>query len=261
MVSALWFKAGWDTRCRNECPARLISANLGDGRPGSFEVLDVGSGAFGIRLFLPERNVVGLDITVPAGRRGKWFVGGSVAALPFKSRSFPVVSCIDVLEHLPQAMRGQVIEECVRVARDAAVFAFPDGEAARQSDEAYGAACRRHGKPVPAWVQEHLEHEPPERGQVVRHIHAAAASNGATAAISRHACEPLAASNWVRGAAARSKVAYAAANLLCGATARIIRSHGAAQSYRTILVASLDRSSAHAARPSSAEPVEWLTRA
>ena len=49
--------------------------------------------------------------------RGKWLiVNGDITSLPFKNASFDKVICSEVLEHVPDDIRG--IQELVRVLRD-----------------------------------------------------------------------------------------------------------------------------------------------
>ncbi len=53
------------------------------------------------------------------------FVIGSVVDLPFPDRSFDVVGCFEVLEHLPGELPGQALAELGRVTRRAVVLSVP----------------------------------------------------------------------------------------------------------------------------------------
>src|ERR671916_332050 len=57
----------------------------------------------------------------PEGR----FVAGSVVDLPFPGRSFDVVGCFEVLEHLPGDLPRKALSELGRVARQAVVLSVP----------------------------------------------------------------------------------------------------------------------------------------
>jgi ubiquinone/menaquinone biosynthesis C-methylase UbiE len=162
-LRGFFYRYGWDTRCRNLCPARLLHAALpASMRRAGLALLDVGSGELGVSAFLRDVLVVGSDLAPPSGRNGRGrFVRSTATALPFRDRAFPAVSCIDVLEHLAPPQRLDAIRECVRVAAHAVVFAFPEGREARRCDEAFQRACVRCARPVPEWVAEHLRHEFP----------------------------------------------------------------------------------------------------
>jgi len=69
------------------------------------------------------KRVVGLDISLEALHRGQAeactygaLVAGRLGALPFASRTFDLVFCTDVLEHIPRRLIPGVISELVRVA-------------------------------------------------------------------------------------------------------------------------------------------------
>jgi ubiquinone/menaquinone biosynthesis C-methylase UbiE len=53
------------------------------------------------------------------------FVAGSVVELPFPDRSFDVVGCFEVLEHLPDDLPRRALSELARVARQAVVLSVP----------------------------------------------------------------------------------------------------------------------------------------
>ena len=61
----------------------------------------------------------------PARIRRRRFVAGSVVDLPFPDRSFDVVGCFEVLEHLPGDLPRRALSELARVARQAVVLSVP----------------------------------------------------------------------------------------------------------------------------------------
>jgi SAM-dependent methyltransferase len=87
--------------------------------------LDVGcgTGMTVIRLdTLPQiAEVVGLDVSLAAlalaRPRSRFWVRGSALALPFASQGFDLVTCFDVLQHLPGGTAIQAASELSRVLR------------------------------------------------------------------------------------------------------------------------------------------------
>ena len=102
--------------------SRWLDAAL-DGRRG-LRAFDLGCGTGQTALRLAERaeigSVVGLDPSPKAigqsrRRHGLPLVLGSVLELPFRDGSAEVVTCFDVLQHLPAGGDGRALAEVARV--------------------------------------------------------------------------------------------------------------------------------------------------
>jgi ubiquinone/menaquinone biosynthesis C-methylase UbiE len=80
---------------------------------------------------VPEVALTGCDVSGPAleiavgANPEARFVSGSVVGLPFPDRSFDVVGCFEVLEHLPGDLPRRALTELARVARRAVVLSVP----------------------------------------------------------------------------------------------------------------------------------------
>ena len=80
---------------------------------------------------LPEIALTGCDVSTDAleiaatANPQARFVAGSVVELPFADRSFDVVGCFEVLEHLPDDLPRRALSELARVARQAVVLSVP----------------------------------------------------------------------------------------------------------------------------------------
>lgn len=129
------------------------------------EILDVGSGRHGLSWYA-DRKVVQTDLEFPAlendsARLGSaQFVMAQAEALPFRASSFDVVIALDLVEHLPQAIREPAIKELCRVGRRAVIVGYPDGPDALRLDRFLATiwrACTRRG--LPSWLAEHLAQE------------------------------------------------------------------------------------------------------
>lgn len=87
-------------------------------------VLEIGIGNKFVSKYLRERkiNIVTLDID---GRLGPDVVG-SVLNIPFSSKSFDVVACYELLEHLPYKEFRSALSEIFRVSVSYAILSLPD---------------------------------------------------------------------------------------------------------------------------------------
>jgi SAM-dependent methyltransferase len=95
---------------------RLAADLLGEVRPPGehWRVLDVGGRTALLRSFLPQDDVVLVDLEVSGEPR---LVLGDGSELPFADGSFDVVTAFDTLEHVPPRRRKAFVEEIRRVAK------------------------------------------------------------------------------------------------------------------------------------------------
>jgi SAM-dependent methyltransferase len=90
-------------------------------------VLDIGCNDGGLLAELarsrPDLRLAGLDLDAEAVAQARARLPeadlrtGSVAELPFADATFDLVTCMDVLEHLPEDLRAPALEEARRVLR------------------------------------------------------------------------------------------------------------------------------------------------
>ncbi|MDQ7013068.1 MAG: class I SAM-dependent methyltransferase [Planctomycetota bacterium] len=84
-------------------------------------VLDVGCGPRHLAEFVPKPDLyVGVDVKQPCDV----VVDLDREQLPFEDKSFDVVTCCDVLEHLDSAHR--MFDECCRVSRSRVIISLPN---------------------------------------------------------------------------------------------------------------------------------------
>lgn len=112
---------------------RLIGDKIQEQQPATF--LDAGCGegfvAAMLRRRMPDLDLTGFDVDPAAVRlasmrdpRGS-FMTASIFDLPFPDRSFDVVGCFEVLEHLPGDGPDTALRELARVAKKAVVLSVP----------------------------------------------------------------------------------------------------------------------------------------
>ena len=128
---------------------------------GAEDVLDVGSGWFGLSWYWPYRVIqTDIDFSGDRPREGDRagqavFVCSTAEKLPFANNSFDFALSSDMLEHLPEAVRAPSVAELTRVARRGVIVGFPTGSA-RIVDLFFARLLRLRGHAPPAWLSEHL---------------------------------------------------------------------------------------------------------
>jgi hypothetical protein len=114
-------------------------------------VLDVGGLPGQLDSFLPDSSVLAVNVTPPADlivdRDG----------LPFKDATFPGVTSLDVLEHIPPGDRRRFVHEMLRVCGGRLVLCCPLGspEHTQAEEEVHAWYRERSGEDHP-WLEEHL---------------------------------------------------------------------------------------------------------
>lgn len=131
--------------------------------PGA-TLLEVGSGSEGIARFASPRwsvTVCDRDFTdygaVEVPEDGLRRIEGDVTDLPFADREFDVVLALDLLEHLPAALRPAALSELARVTRSRLIAGCPCGEQALKADRMLARYYAIQPRVTPPWLVEHLE--------------------------------------------------------------------------------------------------------
>lgn len=115
-------------------------------------VLELGSGPDGLRDRRPGTFVVTVDLHSFSNLD----VQADGCRLPFRDGAFATAVCIDVLEHVPPALRAPLVAELRRVTSDLLVIGGPMGTSAERADRYLERWFRRTGRSVPDWLGEHL---------------------------------------------------------------------------------------------------------
>lgn len=84
--------------------------------PGA-RVLDVGCGSLGLRALEPALDITGVDVLAAPGYPGPFVRADPAEGLPFADRSFDLVYCSSVIEHVAPARRAAFAAELRRVGR------------------------------------------------------------------------------------------------------------------------------------------------
>jgi SAM-dependent methyltransferase len=136
---------GYDSYERHQAVSTLL------GRKFSGAVLDVGGLSGGLRRFLPNAQVVALNLD----GTGDVAYGGET--IPFSDGAFDVVVSLDTLEHVPWDARTGLLSECIRVAGRALLVAAPYGTPGHSAYEAKLDRLYRdvHGD-FHQWLHEHV---------------------------------------------------------------------------------------------------------
>ena len=136
----------------------------------SKSILEVGSGNIGVARYL-KRKVVGLERDF-IGPIDEWLqpARGNILDIPFTDRSFDIVLCVDVLEHLSESSRPRALSELVRCARSKVIISCPCGSSAEDGERHLADLFRRTGLGVPEWLAEHLENGLPSVGSIFEEL-------------------------------------------------------------------------------------------
>ena len=231
------YKMAWDTRCRNVDVARILRPFIN----GETTVLDAGCGEYGLSAFVDAKSVVGVDvIPTDAKVEGFTFIHGSIISLPFAERSFSIAASVDVLEHLPEAIRPEAIRQLVKVADKTIIITFPCGKKAREIDESFNLELTATNQPIPAWVSEHLANQYPDAASVSAEIEAESKKLGRKVRTSIFYSENLAVAKYLRWSAARSRYLYLFVNIASGFLLPILPGATKDNAYRAIILAEFD---------------------
>jgi hypothetical protein len=116
-------------------------------------VLDVGGLPGQLDAFLPDSSVLAVNVSEPAD------LIVDPDGLPFKDATFPGVTSLDVLEHIPPGDRHRFVHEMLRVCGGRLVLCCPLGSpehlaAEREVDEWYVELAGEHHP----WLEEHLSY-------------------------------------------------------------------------------------------------------
>ncbi len=135
----------YDLNSRHTLTARILHSVAPQG-----PVLDIGGSEGLTGLVMPERRVITLDVLAASVD-----VIASGDALPFANRSFAAAVALDVLEHVPEAVKEGLVKEAARVA-DVVVLAGPyDDPAVRSAEHNQRELFQElFGRDHP-WLEEH----------------------------------------------------------------------------------------------------------
>lgn len=147
------------------------------------QVTDVGSGPVGIAPYL-RRPVTGVDAEfIGPPHRLLIPVTASVLATGFDDASRPCVVSVDMLEHLPEGVRGAAVDELVRITGRLLLVACPEGAAAAAHDRWVAERFLAVRGAEHRYLNEHLEHGLPADGDLARLVAASLARHGRAATV------------------------------------------------------------------------------
>jgi len=140
--------------------------------PKGAKILDVGSGEFGIATYIEKGyEITGTDIDFGKKRQaGFKIVKASAEKLPFKDDAFDVVTCIDVMEHLPKKIREKSTEEMIRVGKSVVYMSFPRGKFSVYVDKLISKYYQSTHKKRFAYLEEHQKYGLPETDLILKYV-------------------------------------------------------------------------------------------
>lgn len=134
------------------------------------KILEVGSSSTGIANFLKQR-ITNLDKDFTSLKLPNVnYVKGKAQNLPFSDRSFDLVICLDVLEHILPQERLLVVQEAIRVSRGLVIISFPCGLEAEHLDKLYYNKYYKKYKKEHSFAKEHINLKPVDYVNLLRDI-------------------------------------------------------------------------------------------
>jgi hypothetical protein len=143
-----------------------ISDSILNGNIKVPKILEVGSGVKGITPYIPFK-ITGVDV----------FFNGEIeenltpvclsgASLPFSDNSYDYVISVDMLEHVPEHDRPNVIAELLRVAGKRVFLAVPCGKLAEAHDKALDDLYLQVRGERDRFLKEHVENGLPTKEEL-----------------------------------------------------------------------------------------------
>ena len=146
-------------------------------------ILEIGSGVKGITPYIPF-GITGVDVSFNGEIAKKLKpVCLSGTGLPFPDNSFDYVISVDMLEHVPESDRPNVIKELLRVASRRVFLAVPCGKLAEAHDRFLDELYRQKKGERYHFFQEHVDNGLPVKEGLVACIKSSAEKIGVRADI------------------------------------------------------------------------------
>lgn len=122
----LWSKDFFDMPAERERVSRTITLIPADVQT----ILDVGCGNGVFLNSLPDKyQAIGLDSSQEALKHVKTkAIHGDITSLPFEPASFDLVTCLEVLEHIPSTLFEKALTELERVSKRYIIISVPNNQ-------------------------------------------------------------------------------------------------------------------------------------
>lgn len=235
MIQKFVRNVGYDVQVRNRDFAAAIAGVINDGDV----FLDAGCGDLFLANYCKRGRIVGVDIHKPRSiDQGSYFAAGSILELPFGDRAFRFSGSLDVIEHLPLAVREIAIRELVRTSGSGVFIGFPFAGLPEALDTQFEKELTERSREIPDWLKEHLRQSYPVISEIADSLHTAFAERGDSVQVSISFSEDLRITRALRNAAAMSGKFYLLANTIFGLTLPLHpSSRNEKNSYRAIVFA------------------------
>ncbi|MDB5178135.1 MAG: hypothetical protein JWN01_78 [Patescibacteria group bacterium] len=155
------YELAFDQFSRQYQAKRLIESVRSKRR---LKILDVGGNNGKTRQFFPNDEVMVVDLY---DIEGPGYTKASALDLPFGDKSYDIVTCFDVFEHIPAPDRQRFLNEVNRVAKSYVLVAAPFdtefvGEAERELNGYYKKITGNEHR----WLKEHIDNGLPKQTEI-----------------------------------------------------------------------------------------------
>lgn len=134
------------------------------------KILEIGSGSLGITPYL-DRKIEGVDIDFSGPQSEKLTkTKGSATNLLFRKNSQDVTISVDVLEHIPSALREIAVFDMLKITKKLAIIVVPIGEDSEKQDKELQNHWKKIFTEKNQFLEEHVQNGLPKTDEILVYI-------------------------------------------------------------------------------------------
>lgn len=134
------------------------------------KILEIGSGSLGITPYF-NKKIEGVDIEFSGPQTDQLVkIEGSAVNLQFRKNSQDVTISVDLIEHIPAAMREKAIFDMLKITKKLVIVVVPVGEESEKQDKELQAHWKKIFKDPNQFLDEHVQNGLPKTDEILVYI-------------------------------------------------------------------------------------------